>query len=151
VVFRRDPFEEIKDPSALYIGTEAGKGHPSPLMRDNDWMRRVFRVSGPIAESFRSCAEFPVYNCGIVGGHALTLMPFLRKMSETMRSIDPTPEHFDKFEGRLRRKVIRTVDMAVLNHCAFYHDGEIVTGHPLHNRYKFKKSARDLKAAIWHK
>ena len=123
VHFGADPFQHIPT-GALAVGSE-------PMtVANNGWMRKCHeyhygRVLFP---------ESPVYNAGIFGGDGPIVLDFLEKMCEEISGL-PTGG--------------REPNMAAFNKVVNEWDGPIITGYPLHSR--FKGYEENTGAAIYHK
>jgi hypothetical protein len=138
VTVRKDPFEFIEDVGKLYIGSEARIwGRKSDKIKDNGWINARLKEcnNAEIMEFSKKMQDKLLLNCGIVGGHVKTMQFFLKRVSSMMRGINPRPD--------------LCLDMAVTNYVAYkYFDGKIVTGAPLHNRFKDNDRSDTY---LWHK
>lgn len=129
VVFRRNPFALIaaeNDRHRLFVGSEG------MLMRDNPYMAQDMQTQyGEMRHADRM-----VMNPGIIGGRRAAVSELL-----------------DQVIAEIARNVtrLRPSDMCIFNHVihTFYPPQEIVTGHPLHSRFKAWEFKTD--AAIIHK
>jgi hypothetical protein len=135
VIVRNNPFS-IVEPDKIYIGVEHGdkKKGLNDIIKNSWWCRGVYSYAYP---------DFPywerkVLNCGIVGGEYDMFMGQVSRMSSEIIRIDPDPKECAK------RRIPFTVDMAVLSFVGYTNfDGKIVSGAPLHSRYKLYEEKRD--------
>ena len=142
VVIVQDPFKFIRDPDKLYVGVEDGAGHPSNKIGENRWMGKLFAgAAKKLSASYQAIKNEDVLNCGIVGGHLSQASRFLELMDAMVNDVDPTEDYLNSVKAQ-----VRTIDMACTNVICRneYFKGRIVSGYPLHNKYKRNDVAMDV-------
>ena len=125
VEFFKDPYEYMNDPDAIYIGSnDTWREKPK-------FHKKLYDViSKSIADEWM---DNPVINPGILGGKAKTLRKFVSHFAELLN-------HTRAYNS----------NMVMANRLAYFYDYKIITGYPLHTKFKKHESA-DSGAYIRHK
>jgi hypothetical protein len=129
VLINKSPFEFI-DEDNIYIGVECSSVEKGlvDVIGESPWCRGVYSYA---------YKDFPywdkkILNCGIVGGCHNNFMKLVNAMKDEIIRIDPSEEECSLI------KIPYTIDMAVLAYVSYgFFDGKIVSGEPLHSKYKF--------------
>jgi len=126
VEFYKDPFKFMTDQDALYIGSNDTWGQ-KPKFHE----KLLKAVS---AEQADTIMQMPLINPGIIGGDVRVVLPFLGNMCKAL--------------GRFRRD--ENMNMIIANKLAYFGGYKIITGHPLHTRFKSYEDSTS-KAYVRHK
>jgi len=140
VTVLQDPFEFITAEDKLYIGDEATKRRGLKTIGGTRWMLNCFDTTGPgdIRRSLPDLRNKPVLNCGIVGGSRKTIRFYVETAARLIQECNPVPE-------AVAKQKVQIIDMAVANYIGYVMlRGEVIHGHPLHNRFKLKDTRTDV-------
>jgi hypothetical protein len=121
-----DPFELFSDRDQIFVGSE-GRVNGSSLYM---WKTTGEAYGWGGRTKFLRILNKPVLNCGILGGRR---GPLMRLLSEINEELDRTKPQVDS-------------NMVTLNLAAYrlFSDHQIVTGYPLHSRFKSYEPRRDV-------
>ena len=136
VLIKQNPFlHPSYNASSIFIGAE----NEPRLNKDSGWMKSICGYAYEKQQGGFLFYEKPILNCGIVGGSSPLFLKLVECMRNEINHISPC-----RYECAARG-IPFTVDMAVLNQCAYtlFEDASIVSDAPVHSLYKKYQNHRE--------